>query len=165
MADSPEQYGYAPETWERAGVTARDPARAVCGKVLGLVAVTAGFTAVTATRNMTFPKTARAWSRAVTPARSHVSGAYPYCSGESATVAPPTCGPPPSVARPASGHNPHVNEDPPRRDGDEPPPERPSGGGGVGYTGRPSKERPEDGGATRDEDSERTDSPDGREQT
>jgi hypothetical protein len=69
------------------------------------------------------------------------------------------------VARPTSGHNPHVDEDPPRRNGDEPPPEQPSGGGGVGYTGRPSKERPEDGGATRDEDRERTDSPDGREQT
>ena len=45
MADSPEQYGYASETWERAGVTARDQARAVFGKVMFLVAVTAGFTA------------------------------------------------------------------------------------------------------------------------
>jgi len=45
VADSPEQYGYAPETWERAGVAARDQARAVFGKVMFLVAVTAGFTA------------------------------------------------------------------------------------------------------------------------
>jgi hypothetical protein len=42
--------------------------------------------------------------------------------------------------------------------------ERPSGAGGTSYTGRPSKERPEDGGATRDEDRERPDSPEGREQ-
>jgi hypothetical protein len=73
------------------------------------------------------------------------------------------------VARPAIGHNPHVDEDPPRKKADEPASEPasdpPSGGGGVGYTGRPSKERPEDGGATRDEDRERTDSPEGREQT
>ena len=68
------------------------------------------------------------------------------------------------MARPTSGHNPDVREDPPRKDEDGPDAERPSGGGGVGYTGRPSKERPEDGGATRDEDRERTDSPEGREQ-
>jgi hypothetical protein len=69
------------------------------------------------------------------------------------------------VARPASGHNPHVREDPPRKKTDEPASEPASGDGGVGYTGRPSKERPEDGGATRDEDREQTDSPEGREQT
>ena len=80
-------------------------------------------------------------------------------------MAPPTYGPPPSVARPASGHNPDVREDPPRKDEDGAGSERPSEGGGVGYTGRPSKERPEDGGATRDEDSEQPDSPDGREKT
>jgi hypothetical protein len=58
-----------------------------------------------------------------------------------------------------------VGEEKPRKKRDEDAAERPSGGGGVGYTGRPSKERPEDGGATRDEDRERADSPEGREQT
>lgn len=45
MAESPESYGYRRETWERAGVAARDEARAIFGKVMFLVAVTAGFTA------------------------------------------------------------------------------------------------------------------------
>jgi hypothetical protein len=68
------------------------------------------------------------------------------------------------VARRASGHNPPVHEDPPRKDApDEGVEDPPSGGGGVGYTGRPSKEEPEEGGATRDEDRERPDSPEGRE--
>ncbi len=68
------------------------------------------------------------------------------------------------MARAATGHNPPVDEDPPREDR-EAAQERPSGGGGVGYTGRPSKERPEQGGATRDEDRERPDTLDGREPT
>jgi hypothetical protein len=58
-----------------------------------------------------------------------------------------------------------VDEEKSRNERDEAAAERPSGGGGVGYTGRPSKERPEDGGATRDEDGERTDTPEGRERT
>ncbi len=45
MAESPEQYGYSSETWERAGAGARVDSRAVFGKVMFLVAVTAGFTA------------------------------------------------------------------------------------------------------------------------
>ena len=70
------------------------------------------------------------------------------------------------MARRASGHNPLVHEDPPRKDaGGEGAEEPPSGGGGVGYTGRPSKAQPEEGGATRDEDRERPDTPDGRERT
>ena len=68
------------------------------------------------------------------------------------------------MARPASGHNPPVDEEKPRNERDDAAAERPSGGG-VSYTGRPSKERPEDGGATRDEDRERTDTPEGRERT
>ena len=58
-----------------------------------------------------------------------------------------------------------MDEEKSRNERDEAAAERPSGGGGVGYTGRPSKERPEDGGATRDEDGERTDTPEGRERT
>lgn len=45
MRESPDQYGYSPETWERAGVAERVDSRAVFGKVMFLVAVTAGFTA------------------------------------------------------------------------------------------------------------------------
>lgn len=40
-----------------------------------------------------------------------------------------------------------------------------SGSGGVSYTGRPSGEEPEEGGATRDESAEREDHPEGRERT
>ena len=58
-----------------------------------------------------------------------------------------------------------MHEEKPRNEGGEAATERPSGGGGVGYTGRPSKERPEEGGATRDEDRERGDSQEGRERT
>ncbi|HET6691357.1 MAG TPA: hypothetical protein VFG74_10885 [Miltoncostaeaceae bacterium] len=58
-----------------------------------------------------------------------------------------------------------MDEEKPRKQRDESAQERPSGGGGVGYTGRPSQERPEEGGATRDEDRERPDTPDGRERT
>ena len=45
MAESPETYGYERETWERADVAARADSRAIFGKVMFLVAVTAGFTA------------------------------------------------------------------------------------------------------------------------
>ncbi|MGE0029088.1 MAG: Bax inhibitor-1 family protein [Thermoleophilia bacterium] len=45
MADSPDQYGYSQETWDRAGAAARVDSSAVFGKVMFLVAVTAGFTA------------------------------------------------------------------------------------------------------------------------
>ena len=41
----PRQYGYERETWDRAALGARDDSRAVFGKVMFLVAVTAGFTA------------------------------------------------------------------------------------------------------------------------
>jgi hypothetical protein len=58
-----------------------------------------------------------------------------------------------------------VDEQKSRNERDQAAAERPSGAGGVGYTGRPSKERPEDGGATRDEDREGTDTPEGRERT
>jgi hypothetical protein len=58
-----------------------------------------------------------------------------------------------------------VDEEKPRNDRDEAAGERPSGGGGVGYTGRPSKEQPEEDGATRDEERERPGTPDGRERT
>ncbi|MGD9573254.1 MAG: Bax inhibitor-1 family protein [Thermoleophilia bacterium] len=47
MAESPEQYGYQQETWDRAtGVAAREDSRAIFGKVMFLVAVTAGFAAL-----------------------------------------------------------------------------------------------------------------------
>ena len=46
MAESPETYGYERETWDRAALGARDDSRAIFGKVMFLVAVTAGFTAV-----------------------------------------------------------------------------------------------------------------------
>ena len=70
-----------------------------------------------------------------------------------------------SVARAAGGHNPCVDDDPKRsgRPGEGPDEDEP-GGGGMSYTARPSRERPEDGGATRDEDQESPDSPEGRDQ-
>ncbi|HMN99516.1 MAG TPA: hypothetical protein PKD59_08890 [Miltoncostaeaceae bacterium] len=58
-----------------------------------------------------------------------------------------------------------MDEEKPRNERDEEAPGPAPGGGGVGYTGRPSREEPEDGGATRDEDRERPDTPDGRERT
>lgn len=68
------------------------------------------------------------------------------------------------MAPSAIGHNPTVDGDPKRPEGgDEAAAEAPSGGG-MSYTARPSRERPEEGGATRDEDAERADSPEGREQ-
>ena len=45
MRESPDQYGYSQETLERAGVGAQADAKAIFGKVMFLVAVTAGFTA------------------------------------------------------------------------------------------------------------------------
>ena len=45
MKESPDQYGYSQETWDRAGTVARVDSSAVFGKVMFLVAVTAGFTA------------------------------------------------------------------------------------------------------------------------
>lgn len=45
MRESPDQYGYSAETWQRAGAADRVDSRAVFGKVMFLVAVTAGFTA------------------------------------------------------------------------------------------------------------------------
>ena len=45
MAESPEQYGYSQETWDRTATAGRVDAQAVFGKVMFLVAVTAGFTA------------------------------------------------------------------------------------------------------------------------
>jgi modulator of FtsH protease len=45
VAETPETYGYGRETWERAGVAARDESRAIFAKVMFLVAVTAGFAA------------------------------------------------------------------------------------------------------------------------
>ena len=46
MAETPEQYGYERETWERGtAAAAQDDARAIFGKVMFLVAVTAGFAA------------------------------------------------------------------------------------------------------------------------
>lgn len=46
MADAPEQYGDDRQTWDRAaGVAARESAGAIFGKVMFLVAVTAGFAA------------------------------------------------------------------------------------------------------------------------
>ncbi|MGE0029087.1 MAG: hypothetical protein AB7O78_12790 [Thermoleophilia bacterium] len=58
-----------------------------------------------------------------------------------------------------------MDEEKPRKKRDEATSERPSGTGGIGYTGRPSEEEPEDGGATRDEGREHPDTPDGRERT
>jgi len=46
LAESPETYGYERETWDRAAAGARADSRAIFGKVMFLVAVTAGFTAV-----------------------------------------------------------------------------------------------------------------------
>ena len=46
MAESPETYGYEKETWDRAAAGARPDARAIFGKVMFLVAITAGFTAL-----------------------------------------------------------------------------------------------------------------------
>ncbi len=47
MAESPEQYGYQQETWDKAtGAAAREDSRAIFGKVMFLVAVTAGFAAL-----------------------------------------------------------------------------------------------------------------------
>jgi modulator of FtsH protease len=47
VADTPEQYGYDRETWERGtAAAAREDSRAIFGKVMFLVAVTAGFTAL-----------------------------------------------------------------------------------------------------------------------
>jgi modulator of FtsH protease len=46
VGESPEQYGYSQETWDRATTAGRVDAQAVFGKVMFLVAVTAGFTAV-----------------------------------------------------------------------------------------------------------------------
>lgn len=45
MAESPERYGYSQETWDRTATAGRVDAQAVFGKVMFLVAVTAGFTA------------------------------------------------------------------------------------------------------------------------
>lgn len=58
-----------------------------------------------------------------------------------------------------------MHEEKPRKTGDPGSGEHPSGGGGLGYTARPSDEEPEEGGATRDEDREQTDTSDGRERT
>jgi modulator of FtsH protease len=46
VAESPEQYGYERGTWDRAIGGARDDARAIFGKVMFLVAITAGFAAI-----------------------------------------------------------------------------------------------------------------------
>lgn len=65
------------------------------------------------------------------------------------------------------GHNPSVDQD---RRRPEPPAEPPEGGdpeagdGGLSYTARPSREQPEEGGRTRHEEDEHSDSPEGREQ-
>jgi FtsH-binding integral membrane protein len=46
VAETPEQYGYDRETWDRAtAASVREDARAIFGKVMFLVAVTAGFAA------------------------------------------------------------------------------------------------------------------------
>lgn len=45
MAETPEGYGYARETWDRADVGAQADSRAIFGKTMFLVAVTAGFAA------------------------------------------------------------------------------------------------------------------------
>jgi modulator of FtsH protease len=46
LAESPETYGYEKETWDRAAAGARSDSRAIFGKVMFLVAVTAGFAAL-----------------------------------------------------------------------------------------------------------------------
>jgi modulator of FtsH protease len=46
LAESPETYGYERETGDRAAAGARADSRAIFGKVMFLVAVTAGFTAL-----------------------------------------------------------------------------------------------------------------------
>ncbi len=46
MAESPEQYGYERGTWDRAVGGVREDARAIFARVMFLVAVTAGFSAV-----------------------------------------------------------------------------------------------------------------------
>jgi len=47
MAESPEQYGYQQETWDRGtAAAARADSRAIFGKVMFLVAITAGFAAL-----------------------------------------------------------------------------------------------------------------------
>lgn len=47
MAEAPDRYGYEPETWERGtAAAAREDARAIFGKVMFLVAITAGFAAI-----------------------------------------------------------------------------------------------------------------------
>ena len=45
MAETPEGYGYSQETWDRGTVAARVDARAIFGKTMFLVAVTAAFAA------------------------------------------------------------------------------------------------------------------------
>jgi len=45
VRESPDQYGYSQETWDRAAAAAGVDSRAIFGKVMFLVAVTAGFTA------------------------------------------------------------------------------------------------------------------------
>lgn len=45
MAETPEGYGYSQETWDRAATGAREDSRAIFGKTMFLVAVTAGFAA------------------------------------------------------------------------------------------------------------------------
>lgn len=45
MAETPEGYGYARETWDRAAAGVREDSRAIFGKTMFLVAVTAGFAA------------------------------------------------------------------------------------------------------------------------
>ena len=67
----------------------------------------------------------------------------------------------------ASGHYPSVDQE---RRRPQPPAEPPEGAdpaagdGELGYTARPSRERPEEGGRTRREEDERMDSPEGRDQ-
>jgi modulator of FtsH protease len=46
VAETPEQYGYQRGTWDRAIGGVRDEARAIFGKVMFLVAITAGFAAI-----------------------------------------------------------------------------------------------------------------------
>ena len=46
MADSPEQYGYEKGTWDRAVGGVREDSRAIFAKVMFLVGITAGFSAI-----------------------------------------------------------------------------------------------------------------------
>lgn len=46
VAERPEAYGYERETWDRAGTGARADSAAIFGKVMFLVAITAGFAAI-----------------------------------------------------------------------------------------------------------------------